>query len=109
LVADEVVMVILRLGGALVADHRLPDVDALDETQPVELVEDPIDAGAADATGPPATQGILDLKSGQRAALTGEQLEHGAARTAPLAARLGERQLGPLHPARRAHARIVEA
>jgi hypothetical protein len=64
-------MVILTLAGALIADHRLPDVDTLDETQALELVEDPIDARAADATGRLAAQGILDLDRGQRAALVG--------------------------------------
>jgi hypothetical protein len=102
-------MVILKLAGALIADHRLPDVDTLDETQPLELVKDPIDARAADATGRLAAQGILDLERSQRAGLAGQQVEHGAARTAPLAPRLGKRQLGLLHPAHRAHARIVEA
>jgi hypothetical protein len=102
-------MVILTLAGALIADHRLPDVDALDETQALELVEDPIHARAADTTRRLATQRILDLDRSQRAALVGEQLEHRAARAASVAARLRERQLGPLHPARRAHARTVEA
>jgi hypothetical protein len=102
-------MVILALAGALIADHRLPDVDTLDETEALELVEDPIDARTAHATGRLTTQGILDLDRRQRAALVGEQLEHGPPRAAPLAARLCERQLCPLRPRRRAHARIVDA
>jgi hypothetical protein len=41
------VMVFLVLAHALVSDHRLAGLHTLDETQPLQLVEDPVDARAA--------------------------------------------------------------
>ena len=61
-------MALVGVVGALVADHRLPGLHARHQPQPLELVEDPVDAGAAHA--PPAgAQQILDLGRGQRAGL----------------------------------------
>src|SRR5664280_793806 len=102
------VMVLVLLAHALVADHRLPRFHTLHEPELLQLVDDPVDACAAHAPLRIGAQGVLDLGGGERAALTREQLEHGAARAAALAPGVGERRLGPLDPARARHVRMVE-
>src|ERR1039458_5730343 len=90
-------MMLLVLADALVSDHRLTGLHALDETQPLELVEDPVDARATHPARLPA-QRILDLDRGQRTRLAVEQLDHRAARAAALVSRGGERRLGAIRP-----------
>jgi len=90
-------MVLLVLAHALVADHRLACLNALDEAQPLELVEDPVDARAAHPASL-AAQRILDLNRGQRTRLAVEQLDHRAARAAALVSCGGERRLGAIRP-----------
>ncbi len=59
-------MVLLVRAHALVADHRLARLHALHQPQPLELVENAIDARAAH---PPLglAQRVLDLNGRQRA------------------------------------------
>jgi hypothetical protein len=40
-------VVVLGVRGPLVADHRLPDLDAVNQAQPLEVLEDAVDARAA--------------------------------------------------------------
>src|SRR6202035_5847830 len=58
-VADEMVVVPVAGPDRLVARHVLPDLDFLDETQPLELVEDAVDARAGGPGAGPAA-GVLD-------------------------------------------------
>ena len=68
------VVVLLVLAHALVADHRLAGLHALHEPQPLELVEDPVDARAAHPAPlsravAPFAQRVLDLDRRQGALL----------------------------------------
>ena len=67
-------MVALAGADRLVAGHCLSDLELLHEVQALELVEDPVDAGAADGALARA-QSVLDLDRRQRAGLRVEQLE----------------------------------
>jgi hypothetical protein len=83
---------------ALEAHHRAAHPDALHEPQPLELVEDAVDARAAHPAPAPGPQRVLDLERAQRARLPAEQLEQRAARAAALEARLRERRARVLDP-----------
>ena len=96
-VADEMVVVLARLGDALVADHGLSRLDALDETEALELVEHAIDAGAADGA-PLAAEQLLDFERAERAALAAKQLEQRPASAAAPAAGPRERPLRVVGP-----------
>jgi len=102
-------VVLLALAGALEANHRLADVYALHQAQPLQLVEDPVDARAAHTPAVAGAERVLDLDRGQRAPLRAKQLEHRPARAAALAAGRRERHLRALDPARLAHAISLEA
>ena len=108
-VAHEVVVVLLALAHALVADHRLAGLHALDEAQALQLVEDPVDARAAHPAALLPAQRVLDLNRRQRARLAVEQLQQRAPRAAALATGRGQRRLGALHPGAGPHVTIVEA
>ena len=80
-VADEMVVVAVLAAARLVAHHALAGLDSLHELEALELVQDPVDAGARHAAVGVA-QGVLDVERRQRAMLAVEQLEH-ALRAAP--------------------------
>src|SRR5947209_20558954 len=98
------VVMLALLARPLEAHHRLSRIDALEQSEALQLVEDPVDARAADTAAAPATQRVLDLRRRERAALLAEQLEQSAAGTAALAAGLRQRRLGVLHPCCGPHA-----
>src|SRR5919197_6154254 len=86
--------------GGLEAREALADVDAVDEPQLLELLDDPVDTRARDAALAALAQRLLDLDGRQRAALAIEQLEHRGAGAAAAVARRGERGGRVLGPAR---------
>src|SRR5580693_2188940 len=92
------VVVLGVVAHALVAHHRLAGLHTLHQPQPLQLVEDAVDARAAH-TPLRLTQRILDLDGRKRARLRLEQLQHRAPRAAALVARFGQRRLGALDPA----------
>ena len=55
-------MMLLGRARALIAHHPLPDLHALHQVQLLELVEDPIDARAADAPPTWAGLGALNVR-----------------------------------------------
>jgi hypothetical protein len=97
-VADHVVVMVLGAGAmGLVAGDALADLEAQNEVEALELVEDPVDAGARHRAAVLA-QPRLDLVGRERARLRPEQLEHARSRAAAAEARLRElasRVLGP--------------
>ncbi len=87
-VADEMVVVATSLAHRLEANGGLADVESRDEAERLELVEDPVDAGArhGPSPAPSVAQRILDLDRRKRARLAVEQLEHREAGAAPAVA-----------------------
>jgi ABC-type dipeptide/oligopeptide/nickel transport system ATPase component len=47
-------MVLAAAFDPLIADHRLTGLDALEQAEALQLIEDPVDAGPAHATRAPA-------------------------------------------------------
>jgi hypothetical protein len=80
-------MAVLAASG-FVADHALACLHARDELQLLELVEDPVDAGAAHAAVGRA-QRVLDIERGQRAVLPVEHVQHRVSRGPAAVARCG--------------------
>ena len=97
-VADEVVVVSVAGADRFVAGHRLADLELLDEVQAFELVEDAVDAGAADRSLALA-QRVFDLDRGEGAGLGVEQFEQRLAGGAGVVLGLGEDVLRVLGPA----------
>lgn len=98
-VADEVVMVVL-VGARqvrLVARDALADLDARQELEALELVEDAVDARAADPAFA-ARKRLLDLLGRERARLLGEQVDDRLPGSAAAKAGLGETVGGRLRP-----------
>ena len=81
-----------------VAGHRLADLELLDEVQAFELVEDAVDAGAADRSVALA-QRVFDLDRREGAGLGVEQFEQRLAGGAGVVLGLGEDVLRVLGPA----------
>lgn len=100
LVAHEVVMVLDVVAHPLVANHRLACLHALHEPQPLELVENAVDARTADRALGLHSQRVLDLGGGQCTLLSSEQLEQCAPGAAALAPSGGECCLRSLYPLR---------
>ena len=92
-------------GGArtLVAHIPLPDLHALHEVQLLELVEDPVDARAADAPPRRVSLSALDVRNAEHARLRRHQLEQCAARATALVPGGCQRRLGALDPLLTAH------
>jgi len=97
-VADHV-MVMAFPAGRLEAGQALADLDARDQAQLLELLEDPVDAGPRDAAAATVAQRLLDLGRRQRAALLVEQRDQRRAGPAAPVARAGQRLRGALAPA----------
>ena len=97
-VADEVMMVMVRVGmQRLVADDALAEIESRNDLDPLELIEDPVDARARRAALASA-KGLLDLERRQRTALMREQIDDRSPRaTAPVAG-LGQAPFGVLGP-----------
>jgi hypothetical protein len=96
-VADEVMVVIVLAAERLVTRHRLTDVDPLDEVEALQLIEDPVDAGASHRPRPGA-QCVLDLKRGERARLRVEELQDRASGGAVVPAAVRQNPLRVLYP-----------
>lgn len=97
-VADHVVVMMLVVGG-LETGQALAEVEAGDQAERLELLEDPIDAGTRHRPAGPGLQRRLDLERGQPAALPGEQIDDRGARAAAAVPRIGKpflRALGPV-------------
>ena len=92
-------MVAVAGADRLVAGHRLADLELLDEVQAFELVEDAVDAGAADraARGSRSASSISIAERAQ--ALGVEQFEQRLAGGAGVVLGLGEDVLRVLGPA----------
>jgi hypothetical protein len=88
---------------ALIAHYPLPDLHALHQVQLLELVEDPIDARAADAPPTWAGLGALNVRDAEHTRLRRQQLEKCAARATALVTGGCERRLGELDPFLTAH------
>src|ERR1700761_1597153 len=73
--ADRVVVMVAGRVDALESGGPTADLDPLDQSQPLELLERPVDAGAADP-GLPAPHLLLEVERGHRAVVTGERLDH---------------------------------
>jgi len=96
-------MMLLGRARALVAHHPLPDLHALHQVQLLELVEDPIDARAADAPPPWVSLSALDIRDAEHARLRRQQREQCAARPTALVTGGCQRRLGALDPLFTAH------
>ena len=82
----------------LVARDAVTDVDAGEQPERDQLVDDAVDRGAADAAAVAGAQLVLDVERGQRAGLLVQQLDDGLAGAAAPVAGAGEplqRVLGP--------------
>src|SRR4051794_18634963 len=95
--AHHVVMMVRAGTVGLVARDALADLDLRHEAEPVELVEDAIDARARDAA-PALAQLRLDLVRGQRARLVLEQADDRRASAAAPEAGLLQPRLGEIGP-----------
>src|SRR4029077_9141071 len=91
-------MMLLGRARALIAHHPLPDLHALHQVQLLELVEDPIDARAADAPPPWVSLSALDIRDAERARLRRQQLEQCAARAPARVTGRCQRRLSALDP-----------
>src|SRR6185437_12842051 len=72
---DRVVVMVAGRVDALEAGGAAADLDPLDQPQPLELLERPVDAGAADP-GLPTPHLLLEVERGHRAVVAGERLDH---------------------------------
>ena len=96
-VADHVVVMIAAGPRGLVPRDVLTDLDAGEQAEADQLVEDAVDPGAGHRAAVGAQRG-LDVVDGQRAGLTVEQLDDRRARAAPAEAGVGEAALRVLTP-----------
>jgi hypothetical protein len=83
LLADDVVVVLAGRLDPLVARHATAHLEPVHQLQLLQLLQGPIDAGAADRLVRGA-QPIVDLDRGHRTVLARQQLDHREARAAPL-------------------------
>src|SRR6185503_14734170 len=98
--ADRVVMVVAGRVDPLVPGGAAADLDPLHQAELLELLQRPVDRGAADRRLAPA-QLVVEVERGDRAVVFGEGLDHrGAGATAPVAGvgERGQRVLGPVAP-----------
>ena len=95
--ADRVVVVLAAGLDALVAGGAAGHLEALHEAELLELLERPVDAGAADR-GLAAAQLVVELEGGDGAVVAGERLDHGGAGAAAPVAGLAEGGEGVLGP-----------
>src|SRR3954454_4078889 len=96
-VTDQMVVVAAAL--RFVAGDAVADLDAGQQVEADELVDDAVDRGASDAPALALTQPVLDVQRAERAGLLVEQLDHRLAGAPPPKAGAGEalkRVLGPV-------------
>jgi hypothetical protein len=98
---------------ALIPNHRLAGLHALDQAQSLQLVEDPVHARTAHSPAlAVSAQGVLDLHRGQGALLAVEQFHHRTASATALMSSRGQCDLGAVDPVAgsdlAAHATMVE-
>src|SRR5262245_9886176 len=96
-VAHHVVVVMAVGPRGLVTGGSLADLDAADETQPDELVEDPVDRGAGDGAAALA-QRVLDVVGAERAGLAIEEVDDRGAGAAAAEPSVGETLIGVFGP-----------